>query len=63
MATAHDPTAAAFFLLTAWCAATRQWFDLLGRFDSPQDAERLAFEPVCDGRRRGMQPFAIVDGD
>jgi hypothetical protein len=70
MATAHDPTAAAFFLLTAWCTATRQWLDLPGRFDSPQDAERLAVERgiyrvvyVCDGRRLGMEPFAIVGAD
>jgi hypothetical protein len=70
MATAHDRNATAFFLLTAWCTASRQWLDLPGRFDSPQAAERLAAERgiyrvvyVCDGRRLGMEPFAIVGDD
>jgi|688.fasta_scaffold393396_2 hypothetical protein len=70
MATADDPTATAFFVLTAWCTATRRWLDLPGRFDSVQDAQRLAIERgiyrvvyVRDERRLGMEPFAIVGDD
>jgi hypothetical protein len=67
MAIKHDPTA--FFLLAAWCTATRRWLDLPGRFDSVQAAQGLAVERgiyrvyVCDGRRLGMEPFAIVGDD
>jgi hypothetical protein len=70
MATKDNPNATAFFLLTAWCTATRQWLDLPGRFDTVQDAQRLAVERgiyrvvyQCDGRRLGMEPFAVLGDD
>jgi hypothetical protein len=67
MATEDDHPCAAFFMLTAWCTATRQWIEQPGRFGSVQDAERSAADrgiyrvvSVCDGRRLGLEPFAVV---
>ncbi len=70
MATADNSNSTAFFLLTAWCTATRQWLDLPGRFDTPQAAQRLAVERGIyrvvykrDGRRLGLEPFAVIGSE
>jgi hypothetical protein len=70
MATKDNRPATAFILLTAWCTVTRQWLELPGRFDTVQDAQRLAVERGIyhvvyqhDGRRLGMEPFAVLGDD
>lgn len=60
----------AYFVLTAWCTATKAWQAAPGRYDSVGDARRMATERgiyrvvyVCEGRQCALEPFAIVGDD
>lgn len=60
----------AYFVLSAWCTATKTWQDAPGHHDSPSEARRMAIERgiyrvvyVCEERRCNLEVFAIVGGD
>lgn len=61
----------AYFVLAAWCTATKTWGQAApGRYDSPSDARRMAVERgiyrviyVCEGRQCALEPFALVGDD
>jgi hypothetical protein len=62
-----NDTDEAFFTLSAWCTATRQWIEHPVRFRSVQHAEQAAAErgiyrvtATCNRRKIFLEPFAIV---
>lgn len=62
--------ATAYFVLAAWCTATKAWQAAPGRYESPDDARRMAVERgiyrvvyVREGRQCGLEPFALVGDD
>lgn len=59
-----------YFVLTAWCIATKTWQATPGRYDSPSNARRMATERgiyrviyIREGRQCALEPFALVGDD